>query len=60
MFNCIGSMPPPEATAAFPSIARHDYGKSPRPGRKVGHLTVPAADTAAVAFLESLLGPPRL
>jgi 5-(carboxyamino)imidazole ribonucleotide synthase len=60
MFNCIGFMPPPEATAAFPSIARHDYGKSPRPGRKVGHLTVPAADTAAVAFLESLLGPPRL
>jgi 5-(carboxyamino)imidazole ribonucleotide synthase len=58
MFNCIGSMLPLEATAAFPSIARHDYGKAPRPGRKVGHLTVPASDTAAIAHLESLLGAP--
>ena len=57
MFNCIGSMCPPEETARFASIARHDYGKAPRPGRKVGHLTVPAqhADaTAAIAALESL------
>ncbi|HEY4009442.1 MAG TPA: 5-(carboxyamino)imidazole ribonucleotide synthase [Acidobacteriaceae bacterium] len=53
MFNCIGSMPPPEVTAAFPSVARHDYGKEPRPGRKVGHLTVPASDTAAIAALVS-------
>ena len=58
MFNCIGSMPPPEATAKFPSIARHDYGKSPRPARKVGHLTLPAQSpeaTAAIAHLESLV-----
>jgi 5-(carboxyamino)imidazole ribonucleotide synthase len=55
MFNCIGSMLPPEATAAFPSIARHDYRKSSRPGRKVGHLTVPGSDTAAIAHMESLL-----
>ena len=55
MFNCIGSMCPREETARFPSIARHDYGKAPRPGRKVGHLTVPASDTAAIAALESLL-----
>jgi 5-(carboxyamino)imidazole ribonucleotide synthase len=54
MFNCIGLMPPLEETARFPSIARHDYGKAPRPGRKVGHLTVPASDTAAIAALESL------
>jgi 5-(carboxyamino)imidazole ribonucleotide synthase len=55
MFNCIGSMLPPKATAAFPSIARHDYRKSSRPGRKVGHLTVPRSDTAAIAHMESLL-----
>jgi phosphoribosylaminoimidazole carboxylase (NCAIR synthetase) len=55
MFNCIGSMLPPKATAAFPSIARHDYRKSSRPGRKVGHLTVPGSDTAAIAHMESLL-----
>ena len=47
-------MPPREATAKFPSIARHDYGKAPRPGRKVGHLTLPASDAAAIAHLESL------
>jgi 5-(carboxyamino)imidazole ribonucleotide synthase len=57
MFNCIGSMLPAEATARFPSIARHHYGKSPRAGRKVGHVTVPASDIAAVAALESLLQP---
>jgi 5-(carboxyamino)imidazole ribonucleotide synthase len=54
MFNCIGAMCPREETARFPSIARHDYGKAPRPGRKVGHLTAPASDTAATAHLESL------
>jgi len=58
MFNCIGSMLPPEATAALPSVARHDYGKAPRAGRKVGHLTIPAADTAAIARVESLLNMP--
>jgi 5-(carboxyamino)imidazole ribonucleotide synthase len=55
MFNCIGSMFPPKATAAFASIARHDYRKSSRPGRKVGHLTVPGSDTAAIAHMQSLL-----
>jgi 5-(carboxyamino)imidazole ribonucleotide synthase len=54
MFNCIGAMPPREETAQFPSVARHDYRKAPRPGRKVGHLTVPASDTAAVRALELL------
>ena len=48
MLNCIGTMPTVEETAAYPMIARHDYGKEPRPGRKVGHLTFPAAETAAI------------
>ncbi len=48
MLNCIGTMPPREETAAFPSLFRHDYGKEARPGRKVGHLTFAAADQAAV------------
>ncbi len=55
MFNCIGAMLPREQTARFPSVVRHDYGKSARPGRKVGHLTLPASDTAAITALESLL-----
>ena len=49
MLNCIGTMPPEPETAAFPMIFRHDYGKVPRPGRKVGHLTFPASETAAIA-----------
>jgi 5-(carboxyamino)imidazole ribonucleotide synthase len=48
MLNCIGTMPAVEETAAFPSLARHDYGKEARAGRKVGHLTFPAADIAAI------------
>jgi 5-(carboxyamino)imidazole ribonucleotide synthase len=49
MLNCIGEMPPLEQTAAFPQVFRHDYGKKPRPGRKVGHLTFPPSETAAIA-----------
>jgi 5-(carboxyamino)imidazole ribonucleotide synthase len=48
MLNCIGMMPPEETTAAFPQLVRHDYGKEPRVGRKVGHLTFPAEETAAI------------
>jgi 5-(carboxyamino)imidazole ribonucleotide synthase len=48
MLNCIGSMPSLGETAEFPGIARHDYGKEPRSGRKVGHLTFPAEETAAI------------
>lgn len=39
MLNCIGSMPTAEETAPYAGMARHDYGKEGRPGRKVGHLT---------------------
>lgn len=49
MLNCIGSMPPESETRAFPQIARHDYGKASRPGRKVGHLTLAASETDAIA-----------
>ena len=48
MLNCIGTMPAVEETAAFIRLSRHDYGKEPRPGRKVGHLTFPAGETAAI------------
>ena len=50
MLNCIGTMPPVEATQLFPSLARHDYGKTARPGRKVGHLTFPANEAADIAY----------
>jgi 5-(carboxyamino)imidazole ribonucleotide synthase len=49
MLNCIGTMPTLADTAAFPQIARHDYGKTPRTGRKVGHLTLPASAIDTIA-----------
>jgi 5-(carboxyamino)imidazole ribonucleotide synthase len=55
MLNCIGTMPPVAETSLFPSLARHDYGKQPRPGRKVGHLTFPASDTTAIAHWQQQL-----
>lgn len=48
MLNCIGMMPPKAETTLFPCMFRHDYGKEARPGRKVGHLTFPASEQAAV------------
>ena len=50
MLNCIGSMPTLEETQVFPSLTRHDYGKTARPGRKVGHLTFPAHEAADIAY----------
>ena len=48
MVNLIGTVPD-ASREAIKGMARgtlHDYGKSPRPGRKLGHLTV-VAQTAA-------------
>ena len=55
MLNCIGKMPTAADTAAFPQLFRHDYGKESRPGRKVGHLTFPAAEVAAIAHWQQRL-----
>ncbi|HRC73346.1 MAG TPA: 5-(carboxyamino)imidazole ribonucleotide synthase [Candidatus Competibacter sp.] len=44
MLNCIGSMPEPAAVLAVPGAHYHAYGKAPRAGRKVGHITLRAAD----------------
>jgi 5-(carboxyamino)imidazole ribonucleotide synthase len=40
MINLIGSLPPRDPWLAIPELHWHDYGKTPRPGRKVGHVTV--------------------
>jgi len=45
MVNCIGVLPDPSAIASVPGAHLHAYGKEPRPGRKVGHVTVVAPDT---------------
>lgn len=42
MFNWIGEMPNQEKAMAIPGLHWHAYGKSPRPGRKIGHATLTA------------------
>ncbi len=42
MVNLIGVIPPFEAILRVPNAHLHLYGKSPRPGRKVGHITLRA------------------
>ncbi len=44
MVNCIGALPDPAGVLAVPGAHLHRYGKAPRPGRKVGHVTVVAPD----------------
>jgi len=38
------------ALAAQPAVAVHLYGKAPRPGRKIGHVTAGGADLEDVAY----------
>lgn len=48
MVNLIGEAPEREAILAIPGARLHLYGKSPRPGRKVGHVTLLGEDPDAV------------
>ncbi|MGQ0802246.1 MAG: 5-(carboxyamino)imidazole ribonucleotide synthase [Actinomycetota bacterium] len=49
MVNCIGALPDRAEVLAIPGAHFHDYAKTPRPGRKVGHITVTAADERTLA-----------
>lgn len=44
MVNLVGTVPDPAAVLALPDAHLHLYGKAPRPGRKLGHITVVADD----------------
>jgi 5-(carboxyamino)imidazole ribonucleotide synthase len=44
MVNLIGEVPDPKAILAVAGARLHLYGKAPRPGRKLGHVTVTAED----------------
>jgi 5-(carboxyamino)imidazole ribonucleotide synthase len=59
--NIIGDLPPVSEVLAIPGAHLHLYGKSPRPGRKLGHVTV-CADTLAQArdrrrLVEAIVAP---
>jgi 5-(carboxyamino)imidazole ribonucleotide synthase len=40
MINFLGQMPEPKRLLAIEGLSFHDYGKEPRPGRKLGHCTI--------------------
>jgi 5-(carboxyamino)imidazole ribonucleotide synthase len=44
MVNLIGTLPPRHELLAVPGARVHLYGKPPRPGRKLGHITLVAND----------------
>ena len=48
MINLIGVVPPRENLLQFPQAHLHLYGKSSRPGRKLGHVTVRGNDEKEV------------
>lgn len=43
MLNCIGALPDPRCVLAVEGAHLHVYAKEPRPGRKLGHVTVVAS-----------------
>jgi 5-(carboxyamino)imidazole ribonucleotide synthase len=49
MVNVIGGIPPVEELLELPRAHLHLYGKAPRPGRKIGHVTLVDPDEATVA-----------
>ena len=47
MLNLIGEIPTAARALDRDDATLHDYGKSPRPGRKLGHITLLTDDAAA-------------
>ncbi len=64
MVNLIGTMPEARSLLSVPGAALHVYGKSPAPGRKLGHVTLTAPDPAEIegrlGMLTARLGVPSL
>lgn len=47
MINLIGTLPDRHSVLAAPGVHLHDYGKEPRPGRKLGHCTIVESSATA-------------
>lgn len=56
MVNLVGQVPPLEELLALPGSCVHLYGKEPRPGRKVGHVTLVDPDEATLERATALAG----
>jgi 5-(carboxyamino)imidazole ribonucleotide synthase len=48
MVNLIGTVPDSAAVAAVTGAHLHLYGKEPRPGRKLGHITIVAGEPGRI------------
>jgi 5-(carboxyamino)imidazole ribonucleotide synthase len=55
MINLIGGAPAIERLLRLPGAHVHLYGKEPRPGRKIGHVTLVGADEATIAEAVALV-----
>jgi hypothetical protein len=53
MHNVVSVLPDTAALLAIPGVHVHLYGKEPRPGRKLGHVTVEAGSAAELAARRS-------
>ncbi|HZN55291.1 MAG TPA: 5-(carboxyamino)imidazole ribonucleotide synthase [Candidatus Polarisedimenticolaceae bacterium] len=64
MVNLIAQVPDPSALLEIPGAHLHLYGKTARPGRKLGHVTLVEADRAALeaglARLATIVDEPAL
>ncbi len=56
MLNWIGALPEADAVLRVAGAHWHDYGKSPRPGRKVGHATLRSDSATALAQMLERVG----
>jgi 5-(carboxyamino)imidazole ribonucleotide synthase len=54
MVNLVGRVPPLERLLAVPGAHVHLYGKEPRPGRKLGHVTLVDAGDDAISEVAGL------
>ena len=59
MFNLIGTVPPSADVLRIPGAHLHLYGKEPRPGRKLGHVTLVEPTDAAEDELSAVCRPRR-
>ncbi|HEX4931314.1 MAG TPA: 5-(carboxyamino)imidazole ribonucleotide synthase [Gaiellaceae bacterium] len=55
LVNLIGSVPRAEEVLSIPGARLHLYGKEPRPGRKLGHVTVVEPTRASEDAVRALL-----
>jgi 5-(carboxyamino)imidazole ribonucleotide synthase len=54
MVNLVGESPPLDRLLAVPGAHVHLYGKEPRPGRKLGHVTLVDANDEQIAEVSEL------